>query len=154
MKHHNSLCCVCLANLCYDCCALKPISVARVLNALGTSYTILSRDVVYDKQEGRRIAVLAAARNIALTPLFHGAVAQHMPGGRFDTVLFLNDIIFCAADVLEVLYAKAEQGAHEACSVDWDWGGRNIYDRWVLRALSGRCVALSLVLLIISLIFG
>lgn len=114
--------------------------VARTFDALGTSYSILSKNVTFPKDEGRRINVLAVARNTALAPFYDGSIARHMPNKRFDTVLFMNDIIFCAADVLEVLHSKAEQGAHEACSVDWDWSGRVVYDRWVLRALSGRSV--------------
>lgn len=116
--------------------------VAHIFDALGTSYTIVSNSTKLPKDRGRRINVLAAARNIALAPLYDGSIAQYMPDKQFDTVLFLNDVIFCAADVLEVLHSKAEQGAHEACSVDWDWNGRVVYDRWVLRALSGRSVPL------------
>ena len=115
-------------------------TVAHALEALGASYDIVSRgrEEAPEKDFNHRIQVLAAVRNAAMKPLYDGLIAQHMPGERFDNVLVLNDVIWCTVDVLEVLYQKQERGAHEACSVDWDWNGRIVYDRWVLRAMSGR----------------
>ena len=59
-----------------------------------------------------------------------------MPGGNFDTVLFMNDIVWCAADVLEILLQMELQQADMVCSVDWE--SHIIWDRWVLRDMSGR----------------
>lgn len=78
--------------------------------------------------------VLAAARNAALAPFYTGQVAAAL-GGEPDEVFFLNDIFFCAADLLEMLLQYRQQGMHQACSTDWENG---VYDRWVLRAISGR----------------
>ncbi|KAF8321945.1 cryptococcal mannosyltransferase 1-domain-containing protein [Cantharellus anzutake] len=115
------------------------VLLADILDNLGTSYTIISegKNFTFDKGFNHRIEALAIARNLALAPLYSGAIEKAMPGRKFDEVLFMNDIIYCAADVLEVLYQRREQGAYESCSVDWDWGGRIVYDRWVLRAMSG-----------------
>lgn len=77
-------------------------------------------------------------RNKLLEPLFDDAIRLNMPRGTFDEVLLINDVIWCAADVLEVLYQKRHTGAHQSCSVDWDFNMRIVYDRWVLRAMSGR----------------
>jgi alpha-1,3-mannosyltransferase len=116
------------------------VAVAQALDALGTSYDIISLGLqeTSDKTFGHRIKVLTAVRNAVMKPLYDGVIARHMPGKRFDTVLVLNDIIWCTVDVLEVLYQKEERGAYEACSVDWDWNGKIVYDRWVLRTMSGR----------------
>jgi alpha-1,3-mannosyltransferase len=112
--------------------------LAAALDDLGTSYTIVARGESYrpSKEDHHRINILAAVRNEAMKPLYDGKVAEKMPNGRFDTVLFINDIIYCAVDVLEVLLQYQEQKADMACSVDW--ADYVIYDRWVLRTMSGR----------------
>jgi alpha-1,3-mannosyltransferase len=93
-----------------------------------------------NKDFDHRIESLVKLRNKALLPLYDRSISDHMPGGKFDEVLVMNDVIWCPVDVLEVLYQKRKTGAHQACSVDWDWNMRVVYDRWVLRAMSGRCV--------------
>lgn len=115
-------------------------SVAQVLDAAGTSFTIVSRGKTetMNKDFDHRIESLAILRNKALGPLYDETISKHMPRGKFDEVLIVNDIIWCPVDVLEVIYQKRHTGAHQSCSVDWDWNMRVVYDRWVLRALSGR----------------
>ncbi|KZV67558.1 glycosyltransferase family 69 protein [Peniophora sp. CONT] len=106
-----------------------------VLFALGVPHTI-----VYAKQDdkppGTRIEMLADVRNRALDPLYTGEAAQFMPGEEFDEILFMNDIAFCAADMLELLLEKRVQGANQACTVDYMEAV--IYDRWVLRDIHGK----------------
>lgn len=92
-------------------------------------------------QPGHRIATLVGVRNIAMEPLYTGAAAMHVPSGKFDEVLFLNDIIHCASDVLELFHQKRIQGADQVCATDW--GDPVVYDRWVLRSMSGRYVPYS-----------
>ncbi|KAF8317701.1 hypothetical protein DL93DRAFT_528119 [Clavulina sp. PMI_390] len=115
-------------------------SLTKVLDALGTSYSIVSKgDTEHLNMEfDHRIESLAWLRNKLLDQLFVEDVVQSMPNGRFDEILFLNDIIWCPADLLEVIYQKRQTGAHQSCSVDWDWNMRVVYDRWVLRSISGR----------------
>ena len=63
-----------------------------------------------------------------MAPMYEGIIGKLMPGTEgFEEVLVMNDIIYCTVDVLEVLYQKLVRGAHQSCSVDWDWGGRNVY---------------------------
>lgn len=106
--------------------------LARMLSIFGTSYRIKSEGEtnIADKSNHMRIAVLAAVRNLALQPLWDGAL------GKYDTVLFINDVIHCPADILEVLYQHWKQKADMSCSVDWHWGPL-IYDRWVIRSMTG-----------------
>lgn len=89
------------------------------------------------KEDGHRINFLSEARNIAMEPLYSGSAAQHMPSGKFDEVLFINDVYHCASDILEVVLQKRIQEANQACAVDW--GGQVVYDRWIIRSMSGRC---------------
>ena len=116
--------------------------VARALDAIGASYVIISKGKTeyIDKSVPHRIEALAILRNRVLGPLFDPSIAARMPGGAFDEVLFINDIFWCAADILEVLYQRRARGAYQSCGVDWDWSMRLVYDRWVLRAISGRYV--------------
>lgn len=110
----------------------------ELLDTTGTPHSINSKgsSVKSHKEDGHRINFLAEARNIAMDPLYTGAAAQKIPGGKFDEVLFINDVVHCASDILEVVLQKRVQGANQACATDW--GGQVIYDRWIIRAMSGR----------------
>jgi len=55
-----------------------------------------------NKSQGHRIDELAKARNAVLEELYTGEAAKKMGIAGFDMVLFMNDIIYCAADMLEV----------------------------------------------------
>jgi len=106
--------------------------LASMLRVFGASYRITSegKTNVADKSNHMRIAVLAAVRNLALQPLYDGGP------GKFDTVLFINDVVHCPADILEVLYQHWKQRADMSCSVDWH-DDPVIYDRWVIRSMTG-----------------
>jgi alpha-1,3-mannosyltransferase len=105
---------------------------------MGTPHHIeaLGQSEVADKENNNRIKVLADARNKAIEPLYSGTAARTMPGGIFHEVLFMNDVHFCLADILEVIYQKRVQGANQACAMDW--GGQVVYDRWIIRTMTGR----------------
>ena len=105
---------------------------ARMLRIFGTSYRIKSEGETHidDKTNNMRIAAMVAARNLALQPLRDGAL------GKYDTVLFINDVVHCPADILEVLYQHWKQKADMSCSVDWHVHPV-IYDRWVIRSMTG-----------------
>ena len=101
-----------------------------------------------------RIAVMAALRNRALAPLLDaggggdgggsgdgdggsrvaGEDAPHLDLPGRVTVLFLNDVLLYAEDVLELL-ATGGGGYDLACGMDFE--GVKLYDTWVLRDLSG-----------------
>ena len=106
--------------------------LARMLRIFGTSYRIKSEGETHmaDKPKDMRIAILAGLRNLALQPLWDGAL------GKYDTVLFINDVVHCPADILEVLYQHWKQKADISCSVDWH-DDPVIYDRWVIRSMTG-----------------
>ncbi|KAI0035524.1 cryptococcal mannosyltransferase 1-domain-containing protein [Vararia minispora EC-137] len=112
-----------------------------MLTYMGVPHRVITRgrDEYSHKENGHRINVLAAIRNAAMEPLYSGEAARQVQGGMFDDVLWINDVYHCQADILEVLYQKRLQGANQACAVDWaGWGDHVIYDRWVLRTITGK----------------
>jgi alpha-1,3-mannosyltransferase len=115
-------------------------AVSDMLTLMNVSHTVVSRgrNEYSHKENGHRINVLAALRNAAMEPLLSGTAARAL-GAPLDDVLWINDVFHCAADVLEVVYQRVVQGADQACAVDWaGWGDHVIYDRWVLRTMTGR----------------
>ena len=114
-----------------------------MLTMLGVAHHIIAKGKTEysHKENGNRINELAKFRNLAMQPLYDGVAARTVPDHKFDEVLWINDVFHCAADVFEVLLQKRMQGANQACAVDWGgWGDHVIYDRWVLRTMTGRCV--------------
>ena len=93
----------------------------QMLHSVGTSYTIVAqgRAVASDFSGHRRIPVLAQFRNRALLPLLDPKVAPAMAG--FDHVVFLNDIVFCAADVLEVVLQRKQLNAVMTTALDFQF---------------------------------
>lgn len=78
--------------------------LARLLDARGVAYRIEVRGpgARGDKGGGRRIVELARVRNAVMRPLYDGSAARAVGVERFERVLFMNDVVFCAADILEV----------------------------------------------------
>ncbi|KAJ2487209.1 hypothetical protein IWW37_005331 [Coemansia sp. RSA 2050] len=101
------------------------------LNALGIAHKIRSEAAPRPKHI-HRIEYLARVRNFALEPLYNS-------GTKYSKVLFLNDIFFCVADILELLFQSRAQSAHLACAEDFDMynGGPGFYDTWVTRDMRG-----------------
>jgi alpha-1,3-mannosyltransferase len=88
-------------------------STATVLQALGEelkaknipAMIVWGGDVA--KSEGHHIKNMAKLRNAALRPLYANIRAQRASGGAegwvADRVVFINDVFFCAEDVLRLL---------------------------------------------------
>jgi hypothetical protein len=81
--------------------------------------------------ELRRIPFLATIRNRVFDPL----MASIAKGEHFDTVLFLNDVVFTAEDVLRLLDTNSGEYA-AACSLDFS-EPPSFYDTFALRDSSG-----------------
>ena len=111
------------------------------LTALGVPHTI-----IYDGQitkqsvaslSGRyhRIGTLAALRNAALQPLH---MKQH---GTFTRVIFMNDITYCAADMLWLMSGDIDNSVSDMlCGMDYDTTSHNqlkFYDNWVTKDITG-----------------
>lgn len=98
--------------------------LARALFSLGASFSIRSygssQDTAWDRPD-ERMRILAEARN---WPLDHveGEVADDL--GGFDAVVLMNDVTFCAVDMLELVYQRVVQRADMVCGLDysrWNW---------------------------------
>ncbi|KAI5304730.1 Glycosyl phosphatidyl inositol anchor synthesis [Ascosphaera pollenicola] len=84
------------------------------------------------KREVRRIPYLASVRNKSLDPL----QKMNKAGRKFDRILFLNDIIFTTADVINLLNTRNGSYA-AACALDF--ARENMfYDSFALRDLNGK----------------
>lgn len=124
-----------------------------------TSSNMLSN---FGKQD--RIVMLSEIRNLALAPLMPYASSEKSS----DTLVFINDVVTCTSDILELVH---QQRLHQAgMSFGMDWGAvtrrtrpgelgylqeddpefnpenppstkiSRFYDTWVGRGISGDCV--------------
>ena len=105
------------------------------IERLGATFYLTTNDVHPKSGSVDRIAALASLRNQALTPLTEGRVSYASDA----MVIFLNDIILCADDVLELLHQQIVQSAEMTCAMDWNDsdGAVVFYDAWVARGISG-----------------
>jgi len=107
-----------------------------LLDNLGVSHEIkMSREGQPSGQH--RIENLAKVRNTALEPL----QKLEARGKFFAKIIFLNDIIYCATDIQELLFQSYLQQADITCGLDFIRGGDNqlvFYDTWVARDIAGR----------------
>ncbi|CAI7611749.1 unnamed protein product [Penicillium pancosmium] len=106
------------------------------LAALGVRY-FLSRSFVSPKANGEnRITALATLRNLALEPLFQ--VNDRTTWlNKQPKIVFINDVVLCPEDILELLHQHSSQTATMTCAFDWNGGGDLFYDSWVSRSMSG-----------------
>ena len=85
-----------------------------------------------------RIEYLAEVRNAAMTPLHE---LRENEGEVFDTIVFMNDILPCVDDLLELIWQSRRQNAGITCAADYMYhdeiGAPVFYDNWVARDLNG-----------------
>ncbi|THU88363.1 hypothetical protein K435DRAFT_680009 [Dendrothele bispora CBS 962.96] len=85
-----------------------------------------------------RIEYLAEVRNAAFVPLHELRDSQ---GEYFDTIIFMNDILPCVDDLLELIYQSRLNSAGITCAADYmyhqDLGAPVFYDNWVARDING-----------------
>ncbi|KAI5855458.1 cryptococcal mannosyltransferase 1-domain-containing protein [Tricharina praecox] len=107
----------------------EEISRPRGLNEPGWLFNRASA-----RWELRRIPYLARLRNLVLSPLQDPAItnATH----SFSRILFLNDVVFTAADALTLLNTRDGNYA-AACALDFRYA-REFYDTFALRDSKGR----------------
>ncbi|TPX31845.1 hypothetical protein SmJEL517_g04939 [Synchytrium microbalum] len=79
-----------------------------------------------------RIEFLAEVRNRVLDPL----VELWRQGDEFDRVVILNDVVFCAEDILELIFQSMQQDSSITCGLDYFETG--FYDIWVARDIDGQ----------------
>lgn len=104
--------------------------------------------------ETERITALAGIRNEAVLPLIpfmieaSSNITSANPRDRSQgTLLFVNDVITCPLDLLELIHQLHLQTADVACSTDWNLEHEGpddnketqaqFYDKWVSRGING-----------------
>ena len=103
--------------------------------------------VTNGSQRGRRLRIdlLADVRNAALNHFFRSAT-------HFSKIVFINDVYFCASDVIKLVVRQHETQANMMCATDLvptsgteSWfnhsnlskGDLIFYDTWVARGVNG-----------------
>ncbi|KWU47204.1 hypothetical protein RHOSPDRAFT_14547 [Rhodotorula sp. JG-1b] len=85
-----------------------------------------------------RIEYLAEVRNAALAPLWELRDAE---GEVFDSIIFMNDVLPCVDDLLELVWQSRRQNAGITCGSDYifhdEVGQPVFYDNWVARDMNG-----------------
>lgn len=89
-------------------------------------------------QFNHRIEYLAEVRNAAMYPLHELAASQNE---YFDSIIFMNDILPCVDDLLELIWQSRRQNAGITCAADYMYhdeiGSPVFYDNWVARDMNG-----------------
>ncbi len=133
-------------------------AVLRIFDALARSVGL--RVTIRTSQRTRgafnhRIEYLAEVRNAAFVPLHDLRNAENE---YFDTIIFMNDILPCVDDVLELIYQSRLNNAGITCATDYMFhedlvctpsraslsvadysaqGSPVFYDNWVARDING-----------------
>lgn len=85
-----------------------------------------------------RIEYLAEVRNAAFGPLFELREEQNE---YFDSIIFMNDILPCVDDLLELIWQSRLNNAGITCAADYMYhegiGAPVFYDNWVARDING-----------------
>jgi len=85
-----------------------------------------------------RIEYLAEVRNSAFVPLHE---LRENDGETFDSIVFMNDILPCVDDLLELIYQSRLNNAGITCAADYMYheeiASPVFYDNWVARDING-----------------
>jgi len=85
-----------------------------------------------------RIEYLAQVRNEAFDPLHELRDAHNTV---FDSIIFMNDVLPCVDDILELIWQSRHNNAGITCAADYMYhdhlGHPVFYDNWVARDING-----------------
>ncbi|KAJ3034848.1 capsular associated protein, partial [Rhizophlyctis rosea] len=123
-------------------------NLEAALSGLGIPHYIVGDPSPPPSKSENRITKLARVRNAALQPLYEGTDGRvKLRNGKwtkkFDRIVFLNDVIWCAEDVMELLWQSFLQGGDITCGLDYNFaegetgGELFFYDTWVSRTILG-----------------
>lgn len=98
---------------------------------------------IRESNELHRIERLAWLRNTALRRFTSLASSSSSSSSHFDRILFLNDIFFCAEDILQLVLSSIQTKSDVSCGMDYyrQYKKRRIlgfYDVWVARDMNGK----------------
>eukprot|EP00834_Sanchytrium_tribonematis_P004333 NODE_207_length_12890_cov_0.936518.p3 type:complete len:398 gc:universal NODE_207_length_12890_cov_0.936518:6383-7576(+) len=105
---------------------------SKLLNTNKVRHHFQTETISKTKQMNR-IDYLARVRNKALDPL------KYLSNIVFDHSIFLNDILFCVDDLLELIHQRIFQNASMVAGLDFDMKKDRLgfYDNWVMRDMNG-----------------
>ncbi|ORY31237.1 cryptococcal mannosyltransferase 1-domain-containing protein [Naematelia encephala] len=116
-------------------------ALLRIFDALGRTVglrIIIRTSMRTRGQFNHRIEYLAEVRNAAMVPLHE---LRDNENEVFDTIVFMNDILPCVDDLLELIWQSRRQNAGITCAADYmyhdDIGAPVFYDNWVARDING-----------------
>jgi Cryptococcal mannosyltransferase 1 len=85
-----------------------------------------------------RIEYLAEVRNSAFVPLHE---LRDSEGEYFDSIIFMNDVLPCVDDLLELIWQSRRNNAGITCAADYmyhdEMSSPVFYDNWVSRDING-----------------
>jgi alpha-1,3-mannosyltransferase len=106
-----------------------------IMESRKIKYFLQTSDIAPLADEGRhRVRRLARLRNMALAPLTDDEDGLFAASAK---VIFINDVVLCPDDILELLYQHNLQGAVQTCAMDYIKEGQDFYDVWVSRTMTG-----------------
>lgn len=107
-------------------------SLQHTLGVIGLKYFFLSSNIDPGKE---RIKALAELRNLAIKPF----TSRPKSYAEDSTIIFVNDIVLCPDDILEMIHQRQHQNADMTCAMDWVYLARDptFYDVWIARGLTG-----------------
>lgn len=79
-------------------------------------------------QFNHRIEYLAEVRNAAMTPIHE---LRDNEGEVFDTIVFMNDILPCVDDLLELIWQSRKQNAGITCAADYMYHDDIVSSPWI-----------------------
>jgi alpha-1,3-mannosyltransferase len=117
----------------------SPDGTAEVLSALrprleelGVTYYLGT--TALDPSSSERIEKLAVLRNAALQPLYDNPELF----SEDAIIVFLNDVVACTEDILELTLQLQQLDADMTCAMDWNDGKIPwFYDSWIARGIKG-----------------
>ena len=106
--------------------------VQNDLTKLRIRHTIVTNGIRRDTRE-HRIKFLAAVRNEALRPYYANS-------SSWDEVIFLNDVVVCTSNIIELVDKKLLNSADVASGMDYIVRKNTVlfYDIWVNKDITGR----------------
>jgi len=116
-------------------------ALLRIFSALTRSVGL--RVTIHTSQRTRgqfnhRIEYLAEVRNSAFVPLHE---LRESENEYFDSIIFMNDILPCVDDLLELIWQSRKNNAGITCAADYMYheeiGAPVFYDNWVARDING-----------------
>ncbi|GJJ13584.1 hypothetical protein Clacol_007840 [Clathrus columnatus] len=109
-------------------------SFGRMMDILRIAYKITFEQSQFIPQGYARQRM--NQKNLAMDPFYSSIAMEQLGISSFDYVVLIEDSVFCAGDVLELLFEHKFQGAELTCALEWRGG--LLHDKWTIRTSNGK----------------